>query len=349
MTPSPEPAETSPPPRRPWYRLHFSTWAVLLLMLGLITIIEVPGDHFTTFSWKTKDCSEVFKHGWPWIFLDRSKSITFFAMCSIVSLNGKIIDPYSPPWKESRSWKIFEAENVFQFSTLNILLDLVVLAFSLFAICFLFEWRRRKRTRFLQFTLRELFLVIILTAGCFSYWKTNHDRRLFEEDICHRSHFNFGTTYSGSVLLQKIFGDEALDDFRSINDITIEVTESPEHVSSGLSQLKNFPHLTSVNIPDATLVNDENLAALIEQKNLQCLYLLEKSNITDASMEKLSELKELGRLYLPDAKITDKSIPFLARLTHLYDLNIIGTQITAEGRKKLAELLPDCAISPEQN
>ena len=58
-------------PRRPWYRLHFSTWVVLLLGAIVATLLVVPGE----LSWYPSEHSLIAErpvvHGWPLAYLRR--------------------------------------------------------------------------------------------------------------------------------------------------------------------------------------------------------------------------------------------------------------------------------------
>lgn len=76
-------AEESPPRRRPWHRLHLSTWMVLLLVLAVLALIEVPGttvDYWegmaTSYSPQTGAVTTRVpvrrqQHGWPLVYLER--------------------------------------------------------------------------------------------------------------------------------------------------------------------------------------------------------------------------------------------------------------------------------------
>ena len=61
-------------------------------------------------------------------------------------------------------------------------------------------------------------------------------------------------------------------------------------------------------------------------------------------MKQLAGLTTLEELTLNSAKVTDVSIDSLAKLTRLRKLNLAGTKITADGKAKLAKLLPKVAM-----
>ena len=63
-------------------------------------------------------------------------------------------------------------------------------------------------------------------------------------------------------------------------------------------------------------------------------------------MKHLAGLNTLEELTLNSAKVTDASIDAIARLTRLRKLNLGGTKITADGKAKLAKLLPKATITP---
>ena len=74
------PLPESPPPRRPWYRLHLSTWVVLFLTIVILILLIVPGKFeiirirrgFLQYSASEGNQPNYFyHHGWPWNYLER--------------------------------------------------------------------------------------------------------------------------------------------------------------------------------------------------------------------------------------------------------------------------------------
>jgi uncharacterized membrane protein/mono/diheme cytochrome c family protein len=83
---------------------------------------------------------------------------------------------------------------------------------------------------------------------------------------------------------------------------------------------------------------DKDLA-LLEQVKEQLIWLkLGNTNISDASLNRVSKLTGLAKLYLENTAISDKGIEQLKSLTQLQYLNITGTRATANGLMQLKEL-----------
>lgn len=66
----------------------------------------------------------------------------------------------------------------------------------------------------------------------------------------------------------------------------------------------------------------------------------------DAGVKHLAGLATLEELTLNSTKVTDASVEALAGLNRLRKLNVAGTKISAEGRAKLAKLLPKAVVVP---
>ena len=73
-------------------------------------------------------------------------------------------------------------------------------------------------------------------------------------------------------------------------------------------------------------------------------FMLITGTFDDDGVKALAGLTTLEELTLNSAKVTDASIDTIAGLKHLRKLNIAGTKITADGKAKLAKLLPKATI-----
>jgi len=187
---------------RPWYRLHRSTWVVVLLVLAVLVLVAVPGEFRgqlaapalamadtatipiptsgTNFVvGETSDTEwEIFEHGWPWTFLERD-----------VDLGGTNWAPRRPlaqqaedyqvnveaGWHTAGAWT-FHGDGLF-FSGWALASNLGVVLLILAAAACLSEWRRRRRGRFFQYTLAEMMLAITLTACVLSWWCVHRYQR----------------------------------------------------------------------------------------------------------------------------------------------------------------------------
>lgn len=115
--------------------------------------------------------------------------------------------------------------------------------------------------------------------------------------------------------------DADLDSLKGLDDLAkLTLNNNKELTDAGLDKLKqlNLPKLAKLYLVD-TQVTDAGLAHLKEIKTLQVLSLV-GTPVTDAGLEHLKEAKGLKELYL------------------------YGTKVTDEGVKKLKEALPELKI-----
>jgi hypothetical protein len=332
----PDPVENHMPkpwPRRRWYRLHVSTWTVMLLMSALMTLIEVPGEVVSDGGNYMGEMK--FTHGWPSVYFERQWAIP---PTSPYFLSGDD-DSVKAPWRCSCAWTFYEYSRPPKFSLPNFLLDLSLTMVIVLAAGGLFEWRRRKRTRLIQFTLRELLLAMLLTAGAFSWWRTEHNRRINEQSVFNQyglDRYLSDNKYVGPVLLKKLLGLENLDDLYRYGTCMM-FEPKPKDVEKCLPLLKNFRCLESLTVHRAINIGDEQIAEISELKSLEELYLCD-AKITNASCETISRFGNLRKLTIANAKLADESIPPLARLSGLNTLDLSGTRITDESIPRLGRL-----------
>ncbi len=69
-----------------------------------------------------------------------------------------------------------------------------------------------------------------------------------------------------------------------------------------------------------------------------------RGELTDATLEPLQGLPNLQDMGIRSEALTDKAIPYLARLKSLRALRLYNTKLTAEGFKALRKALPRCKI-----
>ena len=64
--------DATPTRNRPWYRLHLSTYFVLLVPLGVLVLVGVPGYFVGVDYWPQPGVQYLWsEHGWPLVHLDR--------------------------------------------------------------------------------------------------------------------------------------------------------------------------------------------------------------------------------------------------------------------------------------
>ena len=350
------PLPDSPPPRRPWYRLHLSTWVVLLLTAGILALLVVPGEtdgHITAFGDSITEGSvivdgEFFHHGWPWEYLERYVDGS--------GKNSPRAELDYAPWLVLRGWSYRGDANTFL--PLTLFVDLLIAVAILVLTAFLFEIRRRWHMRIWQFTLRELFLAFLLVAGICSWWQTNRFRRQKEQEVMLAGeqipYASFSSEYRGPLFLHKLLGNIFLNDFFVITefgywDVDVDkqsgqknITE--QDVKNMFSIVGKLRYLEAIGIESKEFPVDEYVLQISGLTGLKEM-TFDSSNITDASMSFISHFKNLKRLSLMSTNITNKSIPHLGSLIHLAELDIENTKITPEGFKRLRSLLPQCEIN----
>ena len=96
-------------------------------------------------------------------------------------------------------------------------------------------------------------------------------------------------------------------------------------------------NISYVNLSDKKLT-DDGLKHLLKLKpSLQRLNL-NRTYVTDAALEVISELENLRKLEVAQSPISDDGMKHIAKLKQLRDLNLKGTRITDKGVAQLAGL-----------
>jgi hypothetical protein len=149
------------PVRRRWYRLHLSTWLLLLPAAGVWLLLIVPGEELPGWwenvppdSW---DYGTEMIHGFPAVYLQRMTDAT----------------PSDSGGGRLRPWYL--ADRVVSFRPAALSLDICVGLGVLSVLAVVLEWRRQKRKVY-RFTLFELLAITALLAGLLAWWKAERDR-----------------------------------------------------------------------------------------------------------------------------------------------------------------------------
>jgi hypothetical protein len=342
MTTMPASPACETPSKRPWHRLHLSTWVVIFLLAGLFAIVEVPGEAqydmiaegFSISGGGGMVFGETFSHGWPWEYLTRYEGACLVGTVEV-------------PWLAPRAWKIFRSSQSREFSLLDAALDLAVCLAIIAAIAVIFELRRRKRTRLFQFTLRELLFLMLITAGVLSWWRTHHNQRIHEQAIVDRFEKDgvwgifWSDEYRGPRILAKLFGENLLSDLWSYTECQCDCFEDQPIYAECFSGLKNFPHLEKISFESSTeggaCVTDELLLQIASLKNIRCLELY-SAKITDAGMETIARFTRLDNLNLAQTAITSRGVQCLQSTPKLEELSLAATKIDDDAAETLGSL-----------
>jgi hypothetical protein len=91
-------------------------------------------------------------------------------------------------------------------------------------------------------------------------------------------------------------------------------------------------------------ITDRGLAALAGQRELEKLSLRYAAGITDAGLAHLSRLSKLQSMHLTGSDVSDASVGLLTNLKSLRGLYLRWTRVTHEGAATLRKKLPNCGI-----
>lgn len=242
QAPLPEPTPATPiaANRRSVYRLHFSTYITLLLTLGLLVLVVVPGHEVLT-GWNLNRTDgglgakwfsfSVEEHGWPFIHLkrvvresmsgpgargnwlrdfDADRAIGNERVAWATADEGPPrteewwTSDGEPEWLSARSWDHTGYRIVVCKTAL--LLNLLTVAAICASTVVPYEWWCRRRW---QFRIHSLFLLTLLLALALSWWRVQVVERDREQGLCGRlEKLGFITTVrcGGPVWLCKLVG-----------------------------------------------------------------------------------------------------------------------------------------------
>jgi hypothetical protein len=323
---APEPE--SPAPRRPWHRLHLSTWMVLILITSILVLLIVPAEF--------AENTHIFQHGWPWPYLARHFEYTEPSISQLDEYEYSNI-----PWLNIFCWNIFTGNDFILFP-LMLAIDIIVAISILGIVAIYVEWRRRQRWRVWQFTLRELLLLTIILAVILSWWRTNHLRFQRENNFMDLAYGGAGKRpftrlceYRGPVFLKKIIGEDNLRDFFKVTVYIIDKTNNSQSINTNLSFASELPFLETIYVVDKlTHVDFDEMSKLRYLKSLD----LQKVKLTDADIISISRIASLKYLELSNTSITKKDISTLQSLHNLEGLYLSNCQIGDESGRALAYL-----------
>lgn len=342
--------------RRPWYRLHRSTAVVLLLVVGAMVLVNVPGRRRVTkfrpfHRYLTID--EELHHGWPSVYLRREYVWPIFVS------------------SQRQFWSL--RTGVIEFRLAAMLFDVLIALLVTIVVAGLWQWRRSQRRRLLQLHLSDM-LVIMLIWACLLGWichlyrsDQRQQRGIAQLELsCYRPRdrddspwmLNMGAyaqshaestlpdwlvelggpiprweTVVGLRLNTVGFDDETLAQLEDFPDVKY-LSLAADFTDEGLRHLKHLRRLKWLE-PQGTM-GDEGLAHLKGLTRLEHLDL-RSTRVTDTGMEYVAGLKNLRSLSLP-SDITDKGFVHVARLTNLETLILDITKIDDDGLKHLGNL-----------
>ncbi len=230
---------------------------------------------------------------------------------------------------------------------------------------------KRRRRRFLQFSLRALLVFVLLVSIGMSWCAVKMEKARKQREAVEgirkggawAIYDELGGQPPAPEWARALFGDDFFSDVVSVHVLTDLGDDLGDNEARHLKVLTNLECLfvSDATITDAGLANLEGLTKLqyleldgtqITDAGLEHLRGLTKlvslnlsgTKVTDAGLEHLETLASLRVLDLNGTQVTDAGLENLEGLSNLKWLDLSRTQVTPKGVKKLQEALPDCVI-----
>lgn len=311
-------------PRRPWYRLHASTWAVAGLVLSIFVILAVPA--YREIPREPAYPSAV--RGWPLVVLEQSvpttKAVAFSNHAGYLVAD----EPERPQWLMA-SWWLYGGEIVedsFSFGALAIDIALALAISTLTAA--VLELRRRSRRSAWQFHITELLGVVLVVALC-SAWFAAAKAAQRDEQAAVKAWENgfryFGpltsSQYVGPHWLVRLFGEGVSKHF--VRTTNIEFDEfAVEDLGLFTQELPRFHFLNRLEIQDCP--NIDLIFPGVSRSAPLSECRLVKSKVTLKSLQELQRHAGVRQLTFEECRIDDGALVALARLPRLESLSIYG-------------------------
>jgi len=142
-------------------------------------------------------------------------------------------------------------------------------------------------------------------------------------------------------------GDKGVQCLRNNKNITSLFLSGTKITDAGMAALGDGADLCRLNV-SGTNIGDQGIAGFCKH-SVKCSTLtLDSTQITDASLETLSQANNVNWLSVAHTKITDAGMKSLASCKQLSYLNIRGTQVTKQGIAQLKKALPELYIEHDQ-
>jgi len=323
--------------RRPVWRLHRTTWFMLLVVAGLIVLANWPTSYVDM---------RTYQMGYPITGMS-GDSLDVFKMAD--SRYGGL------PWRWYFSYGYPEiaasprTEPLIRWSSRALIADTAVAACLLCLAGVWCEWHCRQRRGWLQIMLGDLLVLTILTALPFAWWRHEHTRyrrqQAILDGVCFRGHetslrypswlgkffpanrLNFLTTVSQVSLLSPT--SETLRELSCFRELETLVLRQGDYTSSDLRILRELPLLRSLQVSGGEV----GLAALQDLGHVHGLQLLSLRDlrVTDEHLPRLLELGDLRTLDLVNTQITDQGLKHLGAIQRLSTLMLPGDRLTGSG------------------
>jgi hypothetical protein len=340
---------------RPWYRIHRSTFVVLVLVGACLVFINIPGDPDSI-------KSNEFQHGWPYHYFKRVGAAHSF-------------------WSFSGTRGMFYLDALL----LNAAAALCIVAL---VACICELWIRQNGCLF-RFGIKSLLALTALFAVVMGVGVRDVHRSYRQQQALHELaklgsvttyrqvrkydwlRSLFGADFHGTIYGLELTSTQPIDrlpDLRGLDDvyrISLEMVSVPENIAQ-LAELRSLKHvgvsLTSIDKDDIP-----GLTTLTKTPQLGYLYLygdkfdddaifgispdaeihmlgIESSKITSKSLTRLSQLNSLEHLSLHASLLQGSDESALARLPRMVYLAFVGNQLTLKDEEKARKLWPHAHV-----
>ncbi len=325
------------------FRLHRSTWVMVLPVAALLVLVVVPGEHVgsaSTFRFGLPPPYTTwfnFDHGWPWTFLQRQ-----YSPQSLGIIRSAPTPPIWPtrgvPWLEARGWSFTGAWNQQpnqyprgQWRSWALVADIGVAIFVVLALTILLEWRRRRR-RAWQFNLADLLGVMLITCVGLGWWMWHLRQHEAEQAFVRFMTVDAnGVEYRGPAWLRRAFGQDNLTQFNRI--ISVQLSDDHRELLPQLGE-----RVPALEILDVRFTPEEaELAQIARLRQLEHLDVSGK--VTDAGLRQIGRMANLRVLSFDASLVTDAGLEQLKPLRKLEMLYpSYGWKISPDGFRHLASL-----------
>ena len=367
-----------PPRRRPWYRLHLSTWVVLLFVAAALFIIILPGANVT--GWQTPLAAapgpsgilpetwvKQQEHGWPFIYLERafaedpdridvSELDAIIARLPIASPRHETLrwatgpkwdndlnEWQDPRWLKASNWP-FAGREYLWYKT-GLALDVLAALLICGCVAGFHEWWRRSRRRFWQFALRDLLIFVALAAAVMGWYRwtvVQRDREAEVTAALEREGCFVSRRCCAPLAMRRLVGFKRLGWLYRVHGFVVQPDPGGGNAGARMARIGSLAEsLRYLEVVRIEAGGDAALGALEGLATLRQLEI-EDASVTDEGIRSLQTLRELEELLLSglDAPmvLTDRGLAHVSEIKTLRVLTISSPAITDEGLAALAAL-----------
>jgi hypothetical protein len=324
-------------------RLHRSSIVVGTLVAILLILIEVPGRVISgVFG---TNVSQVFEHGWPWVYLRRETSrpnptivtapdgtqVEFQYSLVVTPINPRYDLPYwGIPWLNSENWRFWETDRTavplrWIFNRAKLFCNVAVSLALVTGVIAAWEVWRRRRQRLLpfRFGLVEMFIAVACvstTLGWLVYVQREFQRenRIIERQLNRDLPADFEDYWVEAdevcvapAWIRSLFGERFFPAFfwrTCAVDIQSDRGDRTDLICAEISRLDYVTKIAINGHPRRRF----RFSALRNLERIKTLEIWRPTILDEQVLNELSQLKQLTKLVIED--IEDVPFDALARL-----------------------------------